>query len=68
MGLAVGLTAAHYVQTTTQLCIMSAVCGLLLGALVGHLAIEIEKEQCKDQDINIVTALQNVFTTQVLRQ
>ncbi|MHC3897682.1 UNVERIFIED_CONTAM: hypothetical protein LBW93_01985 [Wolbachia endosymbiont of Nasonia longicornis] len=66
MGLAVGLTAAHYVQTTTQLCIMSAVCGLLLGALVGHLAIEIE--QCKDQDMNIVTALQNVFATQVLRQ
>lgn len=45
---------------------MSAIYGLLLGALVGHLAIEIE--QCKDQDMNIVTALQNVFTTHVLTQ
>ncbi|MFL3876979.1 hypothetical protein wTkk_000914 [Wolbachia endosymbiont of Trichogramma kaykai] len=57
VGFITGFAVAYNTQAAIATCATSAITGLLLGTVVGYLAIKVEREKREDQDMAIVTAL-----------
>ncbi len=64
VGFITGFAVAYNTQAAIATCATSAVTGLLLGAVVGYLAIKVKREKREDPDIAVVTALKNILTIQ----
>ncbi|OCA06917.1 ankyrin repeat domain-containing protein [Wolbachia endosymbiont of Trichogramma pretiosum] len=61
VGFIKGFVVAYNIQADISTCATSAITGLLLGAVVGYLAIKVEREKREDPDMTVVTALKNTL-------
>ena len=62
------MAIAYYAGAAIGVCIASAVVDLALGGVAGYVIAEVKKEKDGDPNIDVATALKNVFTTQPLSE